>query len=161
VIKRAARRAGLDPARYAGHSLRAGFVTAALAGGAPERGIMAHTGLRSLSSVRRSMGRGTLFDKSAAANWVCEGPREAARVQSSSATPRASKAQHLRRGRARAPLPEALRDARGRRSDLHTDGARCRSCTGWVAENSDNPVRNALTAHAKLPYMANSSVRRP
>ncbi len=41
VIKRAARRAGLDPARYAGHSLRAGFVTAALAGGAPERVIRA------------------------------------------------------------------------------------------------------------------------
>jgi site-specific recombinase XerD len=65
VIKRAARRAGLDPARYAGHSLRAGFVTAALAGGAPERVIRAQTGLRSLSTGRRrSMG---LFDKSAAA----------------------------------------------------------------------------------------------
>jgi site-specific recombinase XerD len=64
VIKRAARRAGLDPARYAGHSLRAGFVTAALAGGAPERVIRAQTGLRSLSTGRRSM---SLFDKSAAA----------------------------------------------------------------------------------------------
>src|ERR1039457_5518821 len=64
VIKRAARRAGLDPARYAGHSLRAGFVTAALAGGAPERVIRAQAGLRSLSAGRSSMG---LFDKSAAA----------------------------------------------------------------------------------------------
>jgi site-specific recombinase XerD len=64
VIKRAARRAGLDPARYAGHSLRAGFVTAALAGGAPERIIRAQTGLRSLLAGRSSMG---LFDKSAAA----------------------------------------------------------------------------------------------
>lgn len=64
VIKRAARRAGLDPSRYAGHSLRAGFVTAALAGGAPERVIRAQTGLRSLSTGRRSIGR---FDKSAAA----------------------------------------------------------------------------------------------
>jgi site-specific recombinase XerD len=64
VIKRAARRAGLDPARYAGHSLRAGFVTAALAGGAPERVNRAQTGLRSLSTGRRSM---RLLDKSAAA----------------------------------------------------------------------------------------------
>ena len=64
VIKRAARRAGLDPARYAGHSLRAGFVTAALAGGAPERVIRAQTGLRSLSAGRSSMG---LFDTAPAA----------------------------------------------------------------------------------------------
>jgi hypothetical protein len=41
------------------------------------------------------------------------------------------------------------------------DGARCRSCTARVTENPSSPVRNALTSRVKLPYMANSSVRRP
>lgn len=65
VIKRAAVRAGLDPALYAGHSLRAGLVAAAAAGGAPERVIMEHTGLRSLSTVRRYARRGSRVDKQA------------------------------------------------------------------------------------------------
>jgi site-specific recombinase XerD len=57
VIKRAAQRAGVDPTLYAGHSLRAGFVTAAVAGGAPERVILAQTGLHSLSGVPRYLRR--------------------------------------------------------------------------------------------------------
>jgi site-specific recombinase XerD len=57
VIKRAAQRADLDPTQYAGHSLRAGFVTAAVAGGAPERVILAQTGLHSLSGVPRYLRR--------------------------------------------------------------------------------------------------------
>jgi site-specific recombinase XerD len=67
VIKRAAQRAGLDPTRYAGHSLRAGLVVAAAAGGAPERVIMEQTGLRSLATLRRYAGRWSRFDRGAAA----------------------------------------------------------------------------------------------
>jgi site-specific recombinase XerD len=67
VIQRAARAAGLDPSRYAGHSLRAGLATAAAAGGASERAIMAQTGHRSLTMVRRYIRSGTLFQENAAA----------------------------------------------------------------------------------------------
>jgi integrase len=68
VIKRAAQRAGIDPTLYAGHSLRAGFVTAAVAGGAPERVILAQTGLHSLSGVPRYLRRRrSPFDRDAAA----------------------------------------------------------------------------------------------
>jgi len=67
VIKRAARRAGVDPTRYAGHSLRAGLVTATTAGGAPERVILAQTGLHSLSSMPRYMRRASRLDREAAA----------------------------------------------------------------------------------------------
>jgi site-specific recombinase XerD len=68
VIKRGAQRAHVDPTLYAGHSLRAGFVTAAVAGGAPERVIMAQTGLHSLSGVPRYMRlRRSRFDRDAAA----------------------------------------------------------------------------------------------
>jgi site-specific recombinase XerD len=66
VIKRAAQRAGLDPALFAGHSLRAGLITSAAMGGAPERVILAQTGLRSLSSLRRNMRRGSRSDRNAA-----------------------------------------------------------------------------------------------
>lgn len=53
VVKRAVKGIGLDPAAYAGHSLRAGFVTAAFEAGAGEVIIANHTGHRSLSSLRR------------------------------------------------------------------------------------------------------------
>lgn len=67
IIQRAARAAGLDPSRYAGHSLRAGLATAAAAGGASERAIMAQTGHRSLPMVRRYIRSGSLFRENAAA----------------------------------------------------------------------------------------------
>lgn len=67
IVQRAARRAGLDPSRYAGHSLRAGLAIAAAHGGAPERAIMAQTGHRSLITVRRYMRSGSLFTQNAAA----------------------------------------------------------------------------------------------
>jgi integrase len=67
VVKRAAARAGLDPARYAGHSLRAGLATAAAQGGADERTIMAQTGHKSLLMVRRYIREGNLFRDNAAA----------------------------------------------------------------------------------------------
>jgi len=66
IIKRAAERAGLDGALYSGHSLRAGFVTAATAGGAPERVIVEQTGHRSLATVRRYSGRWSHLDRHAA-----------------------------------------------------------------------------------------------
>ncbi len=67
VVKRAAQRAGLDPARYAGHSLRSGLATAAAAGGAPERAIMQQTGHRSVEMVHRYIRRGSQIQENAAA----------------------------------------------------------------------------------------------
>jgi len=67
VVKRAAAMAGLDPTRYAGHSLRAGLATAAAAAGAQERDIMRQTGHRSVQMVRRYIRDGELFRDNAAA----------------------------------------------------------------------------------------------
>jgi site-specific recombinase XerD len=67
VVKRYAAAAGLDPARYAGHSLRAGLATAAAIGGASERAIMAQTGHKSVNMVRRYIRDGSLFRENAAA----------------------------------------------------------------------------------------------
>ncbi len=67
VVQRAAAAVGLDPAHYAGHSLRAGLATAAAQGGAPERVIMAQTGHTSLAMVRRYIRDGELFADNAAA----------------------------------------------------------------------------------------------
>jgi site-specific recombinase XerD len=67
VVKRHARTAGLDPARYAGHSLRAGLATSAAARGASERAIMAQTGHRSAEMVRRYIRESSLFRDNAAA----------------------------------------------------------------------------------------------
>lgn len=53
LVKRAAGTAGLDPDRFSGHSLRAGFVTAAVAAGAPEAAIMQQTGHRDADTMRR------------------------------------------------------------------------------------------------------------
>ncbi len=67
-MQKYAARAGLDPARYAGHSLRAGFATAAAAAGASERSIMAQTGHKSLPMLRRYIREGSLFRDNAAAH---------------------------------------------------------------------------------------------
>jgi integrase len=61
VVKRRAKAVGLDPARYAGHSLRAGLATSAAAAGASERVIMSQTGHRSAAMVRRYIREGSLF----------------------------------------------------------------------------------------------------
>jgi integrase len=66
VVKKLARRAGLDPAKYAGHSLRAGHATTAAIGGASERSIMAQTGHRSVQMVRRYIRDGSLFRENSA-----------------------------------------------------------------------------------------------
>ena len=67
VVQRAATAAGLDPARYAGHSLRSGLATAAAQAGVSERAIMAQTGHRALAMVRRYIREGSLFRDNAAA----------------------------------------------------------------------------------------------
>ncbi len=61
VVKKLAERAGLDPSRYAGHSLRAGHATSAAIAGASERSIMNQTGHRSVQMVRRYIRDGSLF----------------------------------------------------------------------------------------------------
>ena len=66
VVKAAAKAVGLDPARYGGHSLRAGFATTAAQAGAAERAIMAQTGHKSLPMVRRYIRLGSLFGDNAA-----------------------------------------------------------------------------------------------
>jgi site-specific recombinase XerD len=66
VVKKLATRAGLDPAKYAGHSLRAGHATAAAMGGASERAIMNQTGHRSVQMVRRYIRDGSLFRENSA-----------------------------------------------------------------------------------------------
>ena len=61
VVKKLAQRAGLDAAKYAGHSLRAGHATSAAIAGASERSIMNQTGHRSVQMVRRYIRDGSLF----------------------------------------------------------------------------------------------------
>lgn len=66
VVKRLAAAAGLDPNRYAGHSLRAGLATQATIGGASERAVMEMTGHRSLQVARRYIRNVDLFRENAA-----------------------------------------------------------------------------------------------
>lgn len=61
VVKEAAHRAGFDPDRYAGHSLRAGFATSAAAAGLPERDIMRQTRHRSIAVFREYVRQGSIF----------------------------------------------------------------------------------------------------
>jgi integrase len=67
IVKRHAEAAGLDAAKYSGHSLRAGLATSAAMGGASERAIMRQTRHRSLPMVRRYIREGDLFRENAAA----------------------------------------------------------------------------------------------
>ena len=66
VVKKLAERTGLDPAKYSGHSLRAGHATSAAAAGASERSIMGQTGHRSVQMVRRYIREGSLFRENSA-----------------------------------------------------------------------------------------------
>ena len=61
IVKKLTQRAGLDPVKYAGHSLRAGHATSAAIAGASERSIMNQTGHRSVQMVRRYIRDGSLF----------------------------------------------------------------------------------------------------
>ena len=61
------RQAGLDPDKYAGHSLRAGLATSAAQAGVSERSIMAQTGHKSVIVARRYIRDGSLFRDNTAA----------------------------------------------------------------------------------------------
>ena len=61
IVKRALARIGLDPAEYAGHSLRAGLATQAYLNGASELAIMQQTGHRSLATLRKYIRDASLF----------------------------------------------------------------------------------------------------
>ncbi|WP_022834960.1 site-specific integrase [Salisaeta longa] len=63
ILKKAVKRAGLNPEAYSGHSLRAGFTTQAAREGVPERVIMKHTGHKSIRMVREYIREGQLFDE--------------------------------------------------------------------------------------------------
>jgi integrase len=67
IVKRAAARIGLDPAQYAGHSLRAGLATQAYLNGATEFAIMQQTGHRSLATLRKYIRNASLFQDNSAA----------------------------------------------------------------------------------------------
>jgi integrase len=66
IIKRRAKAVGLDPDRFAGHSLRAGFATAAAQAGASDRAIMATTRHRSLATMHRYVRPATIWQDVAA-----------------------------------------------------------------------------------------------
>ena len=65
IIKKYASLAGLDPNKYAGHSLRSGFATSAAESGAEERNIMAMTGHKTTQMVRRYIQEANLFKNNA------------------------------------------------------------------------------------------------
>jgi site-specific recombinase XerD len=70
IVQRAAARAGLDPRRYAGHSLRSGFATTAARKGKSLDAIMRQTGHRSERVARGYIRHATVFDDNAAKGLV-------------------------------------------------------------------------------------------
>jgi site-specific recombinase XerD len=66
IVKKLAERAGLEAAKYAGHSLRVGHATSAAIAGASERSIMNQTGHRSVQMVRSYIRDGSLFRENSA-----------------------------------------------------------------------------------------------
>ena len=70
VIKAHAKRAGLDPAEYAGHSLRAGFLTTAAKHGANVFKMMEVSRHRSVDTLRGYVRRADLFRDHAGAGFL-------------------------------------------------------------------------------------------
>jgi site-specific recombinase XerD len=68
IVKRAVQAAGLDPAEFSGHSLRAGFITSAAERGASVVEIKRVSGHRSDDIVMRYIRPATAFDVSAASH---------------------------------------------------------------------------------------------
>jgi site-specific recombinase XerD len=66
IIQSTAEKAGLDPSKFAGHSLRAGLATAAAAAGVSEHDIARTTGHRSVAVLRRYVRTATVFERNAA-----------------------------------------------------------------------------------------------
>ena len=69
IVKRRAAAAGVDPANYSAHSLRAGCATEAAARGVEERDIGRHTRHRSIAGLRGYIREGTVFVNNASA-WL-------------------------------------------------------------------------------------------
>jgi integrase len=67
IVKRRAAVAGVDPAGYSAHSLRAGCATEAAARGVEERDIGRHTRHRSIPVLRGYIREGTVFVNNASA----------------------------------------------------------------------------------------------
>lgn len=67
IIKSRAAKAGLDPAKLSGHSLRAGLATSAAAAGMASHAIRAQTGHKSDAMLARYIRHGSLFRDNAAA----------------------------------------------------------------------------------------------
>ena len=67
VVKAACQAAKLDPAKYSGHSLRAGLVTQAAKNGVTVGDIMRQTGHRSAETVNRYIRKANLFEDNASA----------------------------------------------------------------------------------------------
>jgi integrase len=67
IIKRRVEQAGLDPAKFSGHSLRAGLVTAAARARKSIESIQKQTGHRSVAMVMRYVRDAGLFDDNASA----------------------------------------------------------------------------------------------
>ena len=65
VVKARAAAAGLDPALFSGHSLRAGFATQAARNGKSDRSIMRHTRHRSIRTLNEYVREGRLFEDNA------------------------------------------------------------------------------------------------
>jgi len=65
IVKLAAERIGLDPAKYAGHSLRRGFMTAASAGGADIAQAMKQSRHRSVAVAMGYIDEGRIFSNPA------------------------------------------------------------------------------------------------
>src|SRR5688572_28418076 len=66
IVKERIAAAGLDPVRYSGHSLRAGFATSAAQAGASSWKIRAQTGHASDAMLGRYIRDGELFNDNAA-----------------------------------------------------------------------------------------------
>jgi site-specific recombinase XerD len=70
IVKRYAVRAGLDPASFAGHSLRAGFLTSAAEAGASVFKMMEVSRHRSVDTLRGYVRRADLFKEHAGAAFL-------------------------------------------------------------------------------------------
>lgn len=70
IVKRAAAAAGLDAARFSGHSMRAGFVTSSLAGGADMLKVMKITRHRKVDTLKAYDRRENDFDDHAGKDFI-------------------------------------------------------------------------------------------
>ena len=73
IVKRYARRVALDPASYAGHSLRSGFLTSAAESGASSWKLSEVSRHKSLDTLRSHVRRLDLFKERAGAAFLGRG----------------------------------------------------------------------------------------